>query len=92
MSALESWRLLVAHANGRAVVGAVGIRDPEFPCEGYQPTESPDLLGLRVTAPGGGSCDSDGHYLCVGCRNLSDQGLAERISETGIASKLSTGL
>jgi hypothetical protein len=78
MKTLEAWRLLEAEVNGRQVVGMPGVRDPEHPCEEYVPTEDADLLGLWITAEGSGSCDSDGHYLCGGCRQLSERGLQER--------------
>ncbi len=78
MKTLEAWRLLEAEVNGRQVVGMPGVRDPEYPCEEYAPTEDPDLLGLHLTAPGNGSCDSDGHYLCGGCLHLSESGLERR--------------
>lgn len=58
--------------------GIQGIRDSDNPCELYTPTIDADFLGLRLTAPGGGSCDSDGHYLCGGCIHLSDRSVQER--------------
>ena len=72
MNTIDAWKLLEHEVNGRAVVGMLGVRDPEFPCDEYQPTDNVDLLGMRVTAPGDGLCDSDGHYLCVGCVHLSE--------------------
>ena len=38
---------------GTGPLGEPGERDPDAPCEGYQP-------GI----PGHGDCESDGHYLC----------------------------
>jgi hypothetical protein len=43
----------------RGHLGAPGLRDPDFPCEGYEPGES------RAAA----DCETDGHYLCAGCAN-----------------------
>lgn len=40
-------------------LGDVGIRDPESPCDVYEPGE---------TRPGA-ACASDGHYLCPTCRH-----------------------
>jgi hypothetical protein len=73
-----AWAAMVAELNGRTFVGMPGVRDPDHPCEEYQPTEDADFLGVWLTAPGDGACDSDGHYLCGGCRNLSENGLLER--------------
>jgi len=56
-----SWRALIEEVNGRASFGAVGVRDPQFPCEGY------DGKGYA----GHGRCDSDGHYMCLRCSHLS---------------------
>jgi hypothetical protein len=39
------------------------------------------MLGLRVTAPGNGRCDSDGHYLCGGCAQLSMSAWEERTDD-----------
>ena len=36
-------------------VGVKGIRDPEFPCEQFNPGKP------------NGNCDSDGHYMCLEC-------------------------
>jgi hypothetical protein len=80
VSAVRRWNDLVAFVNGRVYLGAPGVRDPGAPCDDYLPTvdPEPDWLGLRVTASGFGSCDGDGHYLCVGCQHVSRRGLDER--------------
>jgi hypothetical protein len=65
-----TWLELVAHVNGRTVFGQAGVRDPDHLCDAYDPTADADYLG-GVTAPGTGSCESDGHYLCGGCHHLS---------------------
>ena len=39
-------------------LGADGTRDPEFPCRDYKKGE-PDWQAV---------CETDGHYLCAGCR------------------------
>lgn len=70
-SGLPGWELLVAQVNGRGEFGMRGVRDPEAPCEAFDPVENIDWIGVRITAPGSGGCDSDGHYLCMGCRELS---------------------
>lgn len=79
---LDNWQRLVDFANSREPrAGDPGVRDPEHPCAEFRPTPDIDYLGLRVTAPGTGQCDSDGHYLCGGCAHLSERGRAERIGE-----------
>lgn len=39
-------------------LGAKGVRDPAHPCEQYEPGEPLFAAG----------CETDGHYLCPGCR------------------------
>lgn len=39
-------------------LGVKGIRSTEFPCEAYDPGEP------------SGDCHTDGHYLCIECKNL----------------------
>ena len=40
-------------------LGAPGVRDPDSPCESYDPSER--KLGVFA------DCETDGHYLCEGC-------------------------
>ncbi len=42
-------------------VGAPGIRDPEAPCDGFQP------CGCAYSDGGYSECESDGHYMCKKC-------------------------
>lgn len=72
-----AWRQLEAEVNGTTFFGQAGVRDPEHPCDAFDPVKGIDWLGLFITAPGDASatCMSDGHYLCKGCSHLS----AERI-------------
>lgn len=72
-----TWLELEARVNERTMFGQPGVRDPEAPCEVFDPVEDIDWLGLRVAAPGDGDCDSDGHYLCYGCAHLSARRRAE---------------
>lgn len=44
-----------------SLVGKPGLRDPEFPCQGYDP-EGTRFFGYR-------ECETDGHYLCQDCAN-----------------------
>jgi hypothetical protein len=53
----------------RTPVGLPGNRDPEFRCLQYDP---------RRKRGEHGDCDTDGHYLCVGCTHISEYALAER--------------
>lgn len=78
----ERWARLVAEINDQPKVGQPGVRDVDAPCDEYLPTgdPGPDWLGLRVTPSGYGSCDSDGHYLCVGCQHVSQRSIDERRS------------
>lgn len=58
--------------------GVKGKRSSDYPCEGYEPTPNATFIGLYVTAPGNGSCDSDGHYLCNDCIHLSRRAYEEK--------------
>lgn len=75
---LVAWAELIECVNDRTSLGERGVRDPDYPCAEHSPTDNRDLLGLRITAPGDGPCDSDGHYLCVGCIRLSARSIDER--------------
>lgn len=66
-----AWRELTARVNGETLFGVAGVRDPDYPCDAFDPVADIDWLGVRITAPGNGQCDADGHYLCRGCRELS---------------------
>ena len=70
---LWAWfaRLAVRRAftRGPVPVGLPGNRDPEHPCAHYFP----------VKRPGGGPCESDGHYLCSDCEWITPGRLAERM-------------
>lgn len=57
------WQSLTDAANGRVRFGAVGVRDPDYPCEAY------DARGYQ----GAGPCMSDGHYECANCSQLSPE-------------------
>jgi hypothetical protein len=65
--ALFEWAVLEATVNGRSCVGMPGVRDPEYPCEAFAPGE-----------PGYGRCDTDGHYMCMECKEMSDETLCFR--------------
>lgn len=69
--ALLDWSALVRFVNSRQRVGDIGVRDPDYPCAGY------DGRGYD----GRGECRSDGHYECVNCSELSPQ--APRFEEYG---------
>lgn len=53
---LREWNELVAAANGRTTFGQAGVRDPDNPCEAFDPGEP------------SGDCSPDGHYMCQECR------------------------
>lgn len=58
--------------------GVKGVRCTDYPCGDYEPTPNATFIGLRITAPGTGSCDSDGHYLCDDCVHLSGKSIEWR--------------
>lgn len=70
-----AWYELAENVNGRSVFGQRGVRDPDGKCEGFDPVEGIDWLGMRITAPGNGRCDSDGHY----CRAAQFIDLADAV-------------
>lgn len=76
---LRDWAMLEAAVNGRTLFGGPN-RDPDAPCEVYDPTADADFMG-GLTASGGGDCDSDGHYLCKGCKRLSSRAIRERFED-----------
>jgi hypothetical protein len=78
------WRELYESVNGRTMFGQRGVRDPEHPCEMFDPVDDIDWLGLSIEAPGTGSCDSDGHYLCNGCSHLSMRRIEEIVDPAAI--------
>jgi len=47
--------------------GKPGIRDSDHPCSGFEPGD-----------PGTGSCDTDGHYMCLECKHMSRSAVAFR--------------
>lgn len=70
MSAVDRWAVLVEEVNGRRGYYSQHVRDPEFPCDGY---ERADLLDEGVMPIR--DCTSDGHYICrartMGCIHFS---------------------
>lgn len=61
-AAPEAWRPLLAALHGVAKIGEPGIRDADSPCDVFDPG-----------TPGGGDCDTDGHYMCSECRHISER-------------------
>ena len=62
-TALSRWAELVECVNGRTLLGAVYVRDPDNICDCFD----------GCVYDGSGDCDSDGHYLCTACSRLSPQ-------------------
>lgn len=61
------WRALVSELNGgRVSDGYAGIRDVDNPCEAFAPVGAP-----WVQSEGTGRCETDGHYLCSECTEIS---------------------
>lgn len=54
---LRRWKKLEAQLNGRVAFGDAGVRDPENPCESFEPVATKD-------------CAGDGHYMCRECARL----------------------
>lgn len=60
-----AWAPLVAALNAHPFDGESRVRDVNAPCRGYEPVVMP---------PGNGSCDTDGHHLCLTCSDYSRAG------------------
>lgn len=45
------------------VIGAPNVRDPENPCESFEPIKT--IYGVDCQ----GTCETDGHYMCGKCVN-----------------------
>lgn len=78
MSALHRWAELVEEVNGRVRVGARGVRDPDFRCEGYRRAEHEPFEDEASRPP---DCETDGHYLCSECVFISEKALRRRRGE-----------
>ena len=76
IAVMESWAQLEASVNGRTRAGMPGVRDPEFPCSAYAPFGEP-----FQHSEGGGTCDTDGHFMCVECTQISTRELRRRNDE-----------
>lgn len=66
---VRAWRALLdtAPRTDRAWRIHPADRTPGDWCAHYEPGR-----------PGAGDCDTDGHYLCAGCRQMSAHGVRER--------------
>jgi hypothetical protein len=76
------WFDIVAAVNGIRLFGAPGVRDPDYPCEAFDPVPGPEY------APGDGDCDTDGHYMCLECSRVSIRRVrrsAEQCEDCGVA-------
>ena len=73
-----AWEVLRRSVNDEPpLFGTVGVRDPDYPCESF------DGRGYN----GHGRCQSDGHYMCEECSELSSD--ASRFEENyGAAGRL----
>lgn len=67
------WRPLWLALNGYPTVGAPGVRDPDAPCDAFEPVGAP-----FARAPGTGDCSTDGHYMCDECVRMSAEASAWR--------------
>ena len=48
----------------KAPVGAPYVRDPDYPCDCYEP---------GICKAGAWICQGDGHYLCSDCRHFEPE-------------------
>lgn len=62
-------RAIQPGTNRKPPDGLPGHRDPDSPCRAFWPVGKPS---------GTGSCQTDGHYLCVECEEISQESLEER--------------
>ena len=58
---LEQWNWMYAELNGRSAVGQPRVRDPEYPCDVFEPGQPRP----------NNDCDGDGHYMCRECARLT---------------------
>lgn len=76
------WRALVSEINGgRPPDGIAGIRDVDAECTAFAPAGVP-----FQRADGSGTCETDGHHLCVECTEISARALRrhrDRCEECG---------
>ena len=74
------WAELEAAVNGRTTVGQIGVRDPESPCESYRPRPGARPFAHVSEADVGpwNKCETDGHYMCVECLEISIEALRGR--------------
>lgn len=69
------WLALWSELNGRIPDGTDGVRDQSAPCEHFRSEYT------AKTNPGEGSCETDGHYLCVECPEIELRSLRCRRGE-----------
>jgi hypothetical protein len=60
-TALERWNWMYAELNGRVAFGQPGVRDPDYPCDHFEPGDPQP----------NNTCDGDGHYMCHECCHLT---------------------
>lgn len=73
------WRSLVNEINGgRIPDGEPGIRDVDAPCEAFEPAGAPWQI-----ADGSGTCQTDGHHMCVECNHIDLATLRHRRDQCG---------
>src|SRR5690606_4994163 len=75
---LQRWNWLIAELNGRAIVGMPGVRDLDD--EGNLSRDNCDAFDPGTP---GGTCSTDGHYMCDECteRKTCDGGCGKRPSQ-----------
>lgn len=75
--------LKYAKSNGKRIrfleeVGAPSIRDPEYPCSNYEP------INTAYGDEHSGTCETDGHYMCIKCVNREPLESYEELSHENV--------
>lgn len=68
---LIRWNELVAEVNGVTTIGQAGVRDPEYPCEAFRPVGRAFEQVTEADIHAGNTCETDGHYMCTECTEIS---------------------
>jgi len=64
-----AWNQLVASVNGTTTIGTTGVRDPDYPCEGFNAVGAAFHQVTEFSTMN--RCETDGHYMCTECTEIS---------------------
>jgi len=76
--AMIAWNQLVASVNGTTTIGTIGVRDPDYPCEGFNPVGAAFRQVTESDLCSWSRCETDGHYMCTECTEISIDELRRR--------------